>query len=82
MGGGGLRTHNVVKPTSTWLWLSWGLTIFIILNYFTNSNIVKSTRIIGSAIVVGGLNTHNVVKPTSTWLWLSWVLTATMSAQA
>ena len=31
--GGGwwwVRTHNVVKPTSTWLWLSWVLTIFLI----------------------------------------------------
>ena len=26
MCGGGLHTHNVVKPTSTWLWLSWVLT--------------------------------------------------------
>ena len=24
---GGLHTHNRVKPTSTWLWLSWVLTI-------------------------------------------------------
>ena len=23
---GGLHTHNLVKPTSTWLWLSWVLT--------------------------------------------------------
>ena len=26
---GGLDTHNVVKPTSPWLWLSWVLTINI-----------------------------------------------------
>ena len=25
-GGGWVNTHNVVKPTSTWLWLSWVLT--------------------------------------------------------
>ena len=24
----GYNTHNVVKPTSTWLWLSWVLTIY------------------------------------------------------
>ena len=24
----GYNTHNLVKPTSTWLWLSWVLTIF------------------------------------------------------
>ena len=30
-GGGGwwVRTHNVVKPTFTWLWLSWVLTILL-----------------------------------------------------
>ena len=26
---GGLHTHNVVKPTSTWLWLRWVLTIHL-----------------------------------------------------
>ena len=25
-GGGWVNIHNVVKPTSTWLWLSWVLT--------------------------------------------------------
>ena len=31
MGGGGwVNTHNVVKPTSTWLWLSWVLTISVL----------------------------------------------------
>ena len=33
VGGGGwwLPTHNVVKPTFTWLWLSWVLTITLVL---------------------------------------------------
>ena len=29
---GGLHTHNVVKPTSSWLWLSWVLTKVFINN--------------------------------------------------
>ena len=32
--GGGLETHNVVKPTFTWLWSSWVLTILIHLEDF------------------------------------------------
>ena len=31
--GGGFQ-HNLVKPTSTWLWLSWVLTI-VIINHFS-----------------------------------------------
>ena len=34
VGGGWVRTHNVVKPTSTWLWLSWVLTIPIRYDYY------------------------------------------------
>ena len=32
-GGWWVNTHNLVKPTSTWLWLSWVLTIDILHNY-------------------------------------------------
>ena len=30
---GGLETHNLVKPTFTWLWLSWVLTIMAMMGF-------------------------------------------------
>ena len=44
---GGLHTHNLVKPTSTWLWLSWVLTIkknIIILKYRRRRDLSHQTQ--------------------------------------